>query len=52
LSNKNPECVKCGGHVKPDIVFFGEMLPDKFWIMQVTVRKLRPIFNFAPRGKL
>merc|ERR1712032_1082330 len=27
------EVVKCGcgGLVKPDIVFFGESLPDKFW---------------------
>ena len=23
-------CTKCGGHVKPDIVFFGEELPDRF----------------------
>lgn len=25
-----PSCKKCGGHVKPDIVFFGEGLPAKF----------------------
>lgn len=25
-----PACLKCGGHVKPDIVFFGEGLPDRF----------------------
>jgi len=23
-------CTKCGGRVKPDIVFFGEELPDRF----------------------
>ena len=37
LSDKNPECVKCGGLVKPDIVFFGEMLPDRFWSLQVNI---------------
>lgn len=25
-----PRCEKCGGLAKPDIVFFGESLPDKF----------------------
>lgn len=25
-----PTCESCGGHVKPDIVFFGEDLPHKF----------------------
>ena len=25
-----PVCEYCGGHVKPDIVFFGEQLPDRF----------------------
>lgn len=25
-----PECEKCDGVVKPDIVFFGEALPNKF----------------------
>ncbi|KAH9598587.1 Sirtuin family [Trypanosoma melophagium] len=27
---KVPHCVKCGGVVKPDVVFFGEGLPDAF----------------------
>ncbi|KAI5307483.1 Sir2 histone deacetylase Hst2 [Ascosphaera atra] len=26
-----PHCPKCGGLVKPDIVFFGESLPEKFF---------------------
>ncbi|KAJ5066312.1 nad-dependent protein deacetylase sirtuin-2 [Anaeramoeba ignava] len=26
-----PKCSKCGGLVKPDIVFFGESLPKRFW---------------------
>lgn len=25
-----PKCKSCGGHVKPDIVFFGEDLPDRY----------------------
>ena len=28
---KTPICKHCGGNVKPDIVFFGEQLPDKFY---------------------
>jgi NAD-dependent SIR2 family protein deacetylase len=27
---KTPTCKHCGGNVKPDIVFFGEQLPDRF----------------------
>jgi len=27
---KTPKCDHCGGNVKPDIVFFGEDLPDRF----------------------
>mmetsp|Transcript_25144 Transcript_25144/g.38551 ORF Transcript_25144/g.38551 Transcript_25144/m.38551 type:complete len:309 (+) Transcript_25144:112-1038(+) len=30
LAGNIPECKKCGGYVKPDIVFFGESLPDRF----------------------
>ncbi|CAG5111203.1 Oidioi.mRNA.OKI2018_I69.chr2.g5533.t1.cds [Oikopleura dioica] len=26
-----PKCESCGGVVRPDIVFFGEALPDKLW---------------------
>lgn len=26
-----PKCTKCGGIVKPDIVFFGENLPERFF---------------------
>lgn len=28
-----PHCAKCGGIVKPDIVFFGEALPSRFFEM-------------------
>jgi len=34
LNDETPHCQECGGLVKPDIVFFGEMLPERFWIMQ------------------
>ena len=30
LEDSVPICGHCGGLVKPDIVFFGEMLPDRF----------------------
>lgn len=30
LSDELPTCEFCGGLVKPDIVFFGEMLPERF----------------------
>ena len=30
LLNRIPKCEGCGGLVKPDIVFFGEQLPERF----------------------
>ncbi|KAJ7701462.1 DHS-like NAD/FAD-binding domain-containing protein [Mycena rosella] len=30
LAKETPKCETCGGLVKPDIVFFGENLPDEF----------------------
>ncbi|KAF7348261.1 NAD-dependent protein deacetylase [Mycena sanguinolenta] len=30
LAKETPRCEKCSGLVKPDIVFFGESLPDEF----------------------
>lgn len=27
---ETPKCQKCNGNVKPDIVFFGESLPQRF----------------------
>jgi NAD-dependent SIR2 family protein deacetylase len=39
-SKEAPLCKSCGGHVKPDIVFFGEKLPDRFYqLIQPDVRK-------------
>jgi hypothetical protein len=37
LAGRVPTC-GCGGLVKPDIVFFGEALPDKFFECRKTVR--------------
>ena len=31
MSDRDPQCPKCGGWVKPDIVFFGEQLPKRFF---------------------
>lgn len=31
FNDKIPQCIECKGIVKPDIVFFGENLPDKFY---------------------
>jgi NAD-dependent SIR2 family protein deacetylase len=30
LYGKTPKCNSCGGNVKPDVVFFGEGLPNRF----------------------
>ena len=39
-SKEVPLCTTCGGHVKPDIVFFGEQLPDRFYkLLQDDVAK-------------
>jgi len=39
-NNTVPTCTNCGGIVKPDIVFFGEGLPDRFFqCMQTDVRQ-------------
>ena len=26
-----PKCPECGGVVRPDVVLFGEALPERFW---------------------
>ena len=31
IQDKIPECKKCHGVVKPDVVLFGESLPSDFW---------------------
>ena len=32
-----PKCPSCGGLVKPDIVFFGEALPSRFFDRRVDM---------------
>jgi NAD-dependent histone deacetylase SIR2 len=34
-----PKCVSCGGLVKPDIVFFGEALPMRFFERRVDMHR-------------
>lgn len=31
FAGETPRCAECGGLVKPDIVFFGENLPERFY---------------------
>ena len=39
-------CTVCGGLVKPDIVFFGEALPERFWEVRTTEQqKLEPFIS-------
>uniref|UniRef100_A0A1B6E6K2 Deacetylase sirtuin-type domain-containing protein n=1 Tax=Clastoptera arizonana TaxID=38151 RepID=A0A1B6E6K2_9HEMI len=33
LSGNVPKCLKCNNLVKPDITFFGELLPERFGIL-------------------
>ena len=41
LERKIPKCSRCGGLVKPDIVFFGESLPSDFFKYQGEVKKAK-----------
>ena len=34
-----PKCSKCGGIIKPDVVLYGEMLPDCFITVQEEIKK-------------
>jgi NAD-dependent SIR2 family protein deacetylase len=34
MKQQVPRCRKCGGLIKPDIVFFGENLPPHFFQLQ------------------
>ena len=31
MADRDPKCLKCGNWVKPNIVFFGEQLPQRFF---------------------
>lgn len=39
-----PECKKCKNYVKPDIVFFGEQLPDSFFKGIYELKKCDLVF--------
>lgn len=36
-AKKIPRCPECDGLVKPDIVFFGEALPERFFSRRVDM---------------
>jgi NAD-dependent histone deacetylase SIR2 len=42
-----PRCAECSGLVKPDIVFFGEALPELFWSKRHDMHKAGVISQFA-----
>lgn len=37
FADEIPKCDKCGHLVKPDIVFFGEQLPERYHTLAMTV---------------
>lgn len=39
-----PHCTVCGGTVRPDVVWFGEMLPESEWRMAVQAAESADIF--------
>lgn len=39
FEDKIPYCTECNGLVKPDIIFFGEQLPEKFFICQKDLKE-------------
>ena len=38
-SSKIPKCLKCGAIIKPDVILYGEMLPDCFLKAQDAINK-------------
>lgn len=43
-ANGVPLCSRCGGKVRPDVVWFGEMLPDDQWDKAVHAAELSDVF--------
>lgn len=43
-SEKAPRCSICGGLVRPDVVWFGEMLPEEEWSESVAAAQSSEIF--------
>ena len=39
-----PRCVSCNGYVRPDVVWFGEMLPEDVWNASVGAAEHAEIF--------
>jgi NAD-dependent deacetylase len=39
-----PRCAKCGGLVRPDVVWFGELLPEEVWNASVRAAEAAEIF--------
>jgi NAD-dependent deacetylase len=39
-----PSCLKCGGRIRPDVVWFGEALPDDEWEDAVRATQNADIF--------
>ncbi len=44
LQDKAPRCRSCGGLVRPDVVWFGEMLPADEWEASVTAAEHADVF--------
>lgn len=36
FENLPPKCTKCGNNLRPDVVWFGESLPQKVWSQAIT----------------
>jgi NAD-dependent deacetylase len=39
-----PSCIRCGGRVRPDVVWFGEMLPEDEWDASVRAAESADLF--------
>jgi len=39
-----PACSACGGNIRPDVVWFGEMLPEEEWELAVRASESADLF--------
>lgn len=39
-----PACVQCGGLIRPDVVWFGEMLPEEEWHLSIRAAEGADVF--------
>jgi NAD-dependent deacetylase len=44
LRDGRPECSRCGGLVRPDVVWFGELLPEEEWEASVRAARAADLF--------